>query len=232
MLLAEHRRKARERDADVAREAILNAAETIFAHDGFSGARVDHIAEAADYNKALIFHYFDDKLGLYQALMSRTKEGIFAQLGAAFDRVFADGDGAVTAGRIHDFAADCVRAVFDYYSAHPQAARIMAWEAAEGWRAFAACAPQTPESWSSRASDLLRRAQEVGIVRADLDPVIMFTMVMSLPLIHLVSLPRYQLIFPAIDFTSPEALAHAREQIIELVVRGTLAHPKYSPEEA
>jgi TetR/AcrR family transcriptional regulator len=232
MELAEQRRKARERDADVAREALLNAAETIFARDGFSGARVDDIAAAAGYNKALIFHYFGDKLGLYQALMSRTKESIFAQLGAAFDRFFADGNGAVTATRIHDFAADCFRAVFDYYSSHPQAARIMAWEAAEGWRTFAACAPQTPEGWSTRAGDLLRRAQEQGVVRAELDPVIMFSMVMSLPLIHIVSLPRYRLIFPAIDFTSPEALAHAREQIIELVVRGTLAHPDYSPEEA
>ena len=229
MQLAEQRRKGRERDADVAREAILNAAETIFARNGFSGARVDDIATAAGYNKALIFHYFDDKLGLYQALMSRTKESIFTELGAAFDRFFADGHGgtgAVTARRIHDFAADCVRAIFDYYSQHRDAARIMAWEAAEGWRTFATCAPQTPQNWSTRGDDLLRRAQAAGVVRADLDPVIMFTLVMSLPLIHLISLPRYQLIFPTFDFTSPEGLAHAREQIIELVVRGALAHPE------
>lgn len=226
MQLAEQRRKGRERDADVAREVILNAAEMTFARDGFSGARVDDIAVAAGYNKALIFHYFGDKLGLYQALMSRTKEGIFAELGAAFDRFFADGTDAITARRIHEFAADCVRAVFVYYCSHPQAARIMAWEAAEGWRTFATCAPQTPQNWSTRGDDLLRRAQTAGVVRGDLDPVIMFTMVMSLPLIHLVSLPRYQLIFPDYDFTSPEGLAHAREQIIELVVRGALAHPE------
>ena len=229
MQLAEQRRKGRERDADVAREAILNAAETIFARNGFSGARVDDIATAAGYNKALIFHYFGDKLGLYQAQMTRTKESIFAQLGAAFDRVFPDGQGgsgAVTARRIHDFVADCVRAVFDYYGTHPQAARIMTWEAAEGWGTFAKCAPPTPVSWSTRAGELVRQAQAAGVVRADLDPVIMFTVVMGLPLIHMVSLPRYQLTFPTIDFTSPEALAHAREQIIELVVRGALAHPE------
>src|SRR5512146_2538799 len=87
-------RVGRERDAEAAREAILNAAETIFARDGFSGARVDDIAQSAGYNKALIFHYFDDKLGLYRALMSRTKERVFAQLNAAVDRFFGNGDEA------------------------------------------------------------------------------------------------------------------------------------------
>ena len=52
----------RERDAEVARGAILDAAEEIFAREGFDGARVDAIAEASGYNKSLIFHYFEDKL--------------------------------------------------------------------------------------------------------------------------------------------------------------------------
>ena len=72
-------RTGRERDAEAAREAILNAAQEIFARDGFSGARVDDIAHTAGYNKALIFHYFGDKLGLYRAMMSRTKQRLFAR---------------------------------------------------------------------------------------------------------------------------------------------------------
>jgi len=37
-------RTGRGRDAETAREATLNAAEEVFARDGFSGARVDDIA--------------------------------------------------------------------------------------------------------------------------------------------------------------------------------------------
>jgi hypothetical protein len=60
-------------------------------------------------------------------------------------------------------------------------------------------------------------------VRADLDPRLLYTTVMSLPLIHLISLSRFAAMFPDADFTSPAALAHAREQITELVLRGILS---------
>src|SRR5258708_3094500 len=57
----------RERDAEVAREAILKAAEEVFAREGFAGARIDTIAAESGYNKSLIFHYFGGKEGLYLA---------------------------------------------------------------------------------------------------------------------------------------------------------------------
>src|SRR5437660_9610002 len=64
-------RPKRERDAEVAWKSILDAAEEIFAEHGFDGARIDAIAAASVYNKSLIFHYFDDKLGLYTAVLKR-----------------------------------------------------------------------------------------------------------------------------------------------------------------
>src|SRR5271157_4011967 len=67
-------RRGRTHDAAGAREAILNAAEEVFAQHGFDGARIDVIAAAAHYNKSLIFQYFDDKLGLYNAVIRRADE--------------------------------------------------------------------------------------------------------------------------------------------------------------
>lgn len=40
----------RERAADIARRAILDAAEEAFAAHGFAGARIDAIARASGYN--------------------------------------------------------------------------------------------------------------------------------------------------------------------------------------
>jgi len=173
--------------------------------------------------KMLIFHYFDDKLGLYRALMLRTKQHLFARFEEIFDRIFA-GDGEhVTAGHVRMLAAEYLGALFDLGAEHPQAARILAWEAAEGWQTFASCAPSTPETWSQRALALLKRAQVAGIVRTELDPLVFFTTLISLPLIHLVSLPRFAAVFPGADFTSPAAIAHAREQITDLVLHGILS---------
>ena len=215
-------RAGRERAAEAAREAILNAAQEIFARDGFSGARVDDIAHHAGYNKALIFHYFDDKLGLYRALMLRTKQHLFARFAETFDRLFADDDERVTAAHVRALATESLDALFDLFLQHPEAGRILAWEAAEGWQTYVSCAPSTPNSWLQRVQVLLERAQAAGVVRAELDPRLLFTTLISLPLIHLISLPRFAAMFPATDFTSPAAIAHAREQITELVLCGIL----------
>jgi len=213
----------RERDAEAARDAILGAAKEIFARDGFSGARVDDIAHQAGYNKALIFHYFDDKLGLYRALMLQTKQHLFARFEEAFDHIFAGGGEHVTAERIRMLTDEYLDTLFDFGAEHPQAVRILAWEAAEGWQTFASCAPTKLEGWPERALALLERAQAAGIVRAELDPRLLFTTLISLPLIHLASLPRFAAMFPGADFTSPAAIAHARKQITDLLLYGILS---------
>ena len=212
----------RERDAETAREALLDAAQEIFARDGFSGARVDDIAHHAGYNKALIFHYFDDKLGLYRALMLRTKQYIFSRFEEAYQRIFEGDAEHVTAERIAALAAWYLAALFDLTTEHPEAVRILAWEAAEGWQTFSSCAPPMPAAWSQRVVALLERAQAAGIVRPELDPHLLFSTLVSLPLMHLISLPRFAAMFPETDFTSQGAIAHAREQITGLVLRGIL----------
>lgn len=50
------------------RGRILDAATEEFAAHGFAGARVDAIARSAGCNKQLIYHYFGNKSGLYEAV--------------------------------------------------------------------------------------------------------------------------------------------------------------------
>jgi TetR/AcrR family transcriptional regulator len=70
----------RSRDAEKTREAILNAAEAVFAEYGFGRARIDAIAQVADYNKSLIGQYFGDKLGLYAEVLKRADRELDALL--------------------------------------------------------------------------------------------------------------------------------------------------------
>jgi AcrR family transcriptional regulator len=78
-------------DVDSSRDRILTAAREAFAAVGFAGARVDGIARAAGCNKQLIYHYFGDKAGLYEAVVrdvlkapppmgALTREGLAEQL--------------------------------------------------------------------------------------------------------------------------------------------------------
>ncbi len=66
-----HARKARVRGHSLlsSREALLSAAERIFAEVGLEGARTDAIAAAAGVNKALLYYYFKSKEDLYEAVL-------------------------------------------------------------------------------------------------------------------------------------------------------------------
>lgn len=57
------------------RAAILSAAERIFAEAGLAGARIDAIAAAAGVNKALLYYYFENKDGLYLAVLEERMRG-------------------------------------------------------------------------------------------------------------------------------------------------------------
>lgn len=52
------------------RDRILDAAIREFSRAGAAGARVEAVAREAGVNKQLIYHYFGDKNGLYEAVMT------------------------------------------------------------------------------------------------------------------------------------------------------------------
>ncbi len=92
----------RERDAEVAREAILEAAEEVFAREGFDGARIDTIAAEAGYNKSLLFHYFGDKEGLYRAIVKKLKASMGSELMEPLT-IFAQSSDEMSAERVRFF---------------------------------------------------------------------------------------------------------------------------------
>ncbi len=61
--------KPKTRDADATRARILAAAKQEFADYGLGGARVDVIAERANANKRMIYHYFGNKEALFRTVL-------------------------------------------------------------------------------------------------------------------------------------------------------------------
>jgi len=215
----EHARK-RERDADATRRTLLEAAEQVFARDGFGGARIDAIAEAAGYNKSLIFQYFDDKLGLYQAVVGRMKRRVEEELGRLLAPYVAE---EPSPQRVRAFIEEAMRWSFDHYRAHPHDRAILIWETAEGWRTFNCIhTEQERMRWHLTATGFVRWAQAAGVVCSDLDADVLLANAMGMALFYLASLPRLRLMFPEADFSSPAALDRAREQLVGLMLHGTM----------
>ena len=58
-------------NAEQTKNRILISATEAFAHNGFSGAHVAEIAEKANVNVALLYRYFGNKEGLFEAVLDR-----------------------------------------------------------------------------------------------------------------------------------------------------------------
>jgi TetR/AcrR family transcriptional regulator len=218
-------RRGRAHDAKGAREAILNAAEAVFAQHGFDGARIDAIAAEAGYNKSLLFQYFGDKLGLYAEVNKRIDRDI-NELGV---RVLAplleDENIASDAYRFRTFLETTIGALFDYLLEHPRLVRIILWEQAEGWQTYAKIFSQFETEDVDQLRTLFVKARRAGLLRSDFDPLIQLVMAEQMCWSYLATIPLYQLMLPGEDQSSAVALARAREFIIAFVVSGMMVDP-------
>ncbi len=67
----------------VTREHILQAALKRFAHSGYSAASVQQIVDDADVSKPALYYYFQDKAGLFQALVDEAHDQRYRLMQAA-----------------------------------------------------------------------------------------------------------------------------------------------------
>lgn len=103
------------RDAEATKQRLIAAGRAEFAARGLNGARVDRIAEAAQANKAQIYHYFQSKAGLFDAVW----EDVVREAVEGLPLDVADLPGAA--------ALLC-----DAYVDHPELSRLITWRRLEG----------------------------------------------------------------------------------------------------
>ncbi len=218
------KRRGRMHDAEGAREAILNAGEEVFAEHGFDGARIDAIAKASGYNKSLIFQYFGDKLGLYAAVIRRADEQTRTWQNEALSALSAT-ELDISVDQIKNLLRMYVGEYFDYLVEHPHIMRIYNWEMAEGWQTFSKILTQRDFDDVDEFMPVLTRLQDAGMLRSKPEPILQFSHAIFSCLAFLALPSLYKTLMPAVDFTSPAELAHAREFLVDFVVRGLLITP-------
>jgi AcrR family transcriptional regulator len=148
-------------EAGLLRTRILEAAASEFSSFGFKGARIERVAQEAGCNRALVYFYFKDKAGLFQAVLDEAAEYRAGQM-AAQPRTLSE-------GMIYWFRRNM---------AEPRRIRLIMQEAlAED--------PQTPIprrriDYLGRQLEVVKAFQEAGLLRSDIDARELLTIILAL----------------------------------------------------
>ena len=185
-------------DAQATRRRLLDAAYAEFAQYGIAGARVDRIGEAADSNKAQIYHYFGGKTQLFDAVCEQAIQQMEAEV--PFDPYDLPG-----------YAARLVR----LHERRPEIMRLCTWQRLE--RAETELNPEAVAHARSQI-DAIARAQKAGDLPAHLHPGFLLGFVLHLATGWVSVSPEYE---AAIDVPDPED----RARQVENAVRALLTAP-------
>lgn len=153
------------------RNDILLVAREEFAANGLSGARVDAIAERTATSKRMIYYHFGSKEGLYLAVLEHAYAGIRK---VEDELKLAEADPVEAMRRLIDFT-------FDYDEANPEFIRLVTIEnihRAEHMRQSTVLS-QLNVSVISTIEAILRRGQESGAFRREVDPIDLHMLISS-----------------------------------------------------
>jgi TetR/AcrR family transcriptional regulator len=134
-------------------DAILKAAEAVFAERGFSGATTAEIATRAGLPKANLHYYFPTKVALYR----RVLRGVLDAWLSAADTFDSSGDPAEALGRY-------IAAKMDLARERPQGSRIFASEILRGAPEIQDFLETTLRQWVEARSATVERWVAAGVL--------------------------------------------------------------------
>lgn len=140
--------------------AILDAAEPLFAQQGFAATTIKQIGSAAGVNPALIYYYFGSKEELYRRLLVHL-----------FTTIAARGSAQLAAAPSPEAAVRALMGVQNQVlSGHPSIVRLMAREMADHGAAHAQEGiAQLAATAFARLLAFIEEGQRAGVFRDDLD---------------------------------------------------------------
>ncbi|MER7555742.1 TetR/AcrR family transcriptional regulator [Nocardioides sp. NPDC126508] len=203
------------RDAERTRSELLEVATEVFSEQGYSGARVDEIAERTRTTKRMIYYYFGGKEGLFLAVLE-----------AAYRRI-RELEQNLHAGDLEP--VDAIRRIaeltFDHHVDHPDFIRLVSvenihrgrhMEKVESLRELGAPAASVLE-------DVLARGRASGELRADVDAVDVHMMISAYCVFQVANSATFGFLFGR-DMLAPDVRERNRRILGDIVVGWLTAH--------
>ena len=206
----------RTNDPEATKRNIIEIATDEFAEKGFSGARVDEIAARTNTSKRMIYYYFEDKAGLFVAVLEEAYRRIRA-IEASLNLDHLEPESALRA---------LVAFTFDYQNANEDFIRlVMVENIHKGVHLARSRAIQELNvSVITVIRDIYERGREAGVFREGIDAIDLHMTISALCFFNVSNRASFSQIFKR-PMTTPEALARRREIVVDTVVRFVKKNP-------
>ena len=194
------------------REAVLDAAERLFAERGFEATSLTDVGAAAGVSRGTPGYFFGSKADLYRAVLERCFSEVRSAVRSGRERALASGEPRETV------LAGVVSEYFDFITANPNFVRLIEWEALTGGRTLQDVPPHVEAAQEALAA----LTDEVALDSAHPEEAAQLLLsVIGLcwfPLVHSGTMLRAM----GIDAADPSFLQARKRHVIDLVLSGTL----------
>lgn len=200
----------RQKNADATRKNILEEAMREFSQNGYSGSRVDTIADKTRTSKRMIYYYFDSKEGLYLEVLKECYKGI-RNLELA---VHLEDLPPMLALR------KLVELTVDYQSTHSDFIRLIMTENIHQGKYIRQVKDlkNLNKPIIDLLTDLCKRGVEEGVFRRDIDPIDLHMNISALSFFNVSNQYTFGFLFDR-DFSDKRIRADRREAIVDVILR-------------
>jgi AcrR family transcriptional regulator len=190
----------------------LTAAREVFVEHGFTGARTSAIAKKAEVPQGLIYHYFQSKEDLFDAVMEEVFSPYFGRMHEMLSAAEEPDPGLLE---------NSVRIYFHFLRSNPHVPRLLAWWMADqGWEDKPLTRKQSEaESVERLGAQRIAEGQAAGFIRSDLDPAFVIKTFVDLCLMWHLSKGNHMLPC-SVDADSGDLDLEYLEHMVEVFFRG------------
>ncbi len=200
----------KERNATRSREAILDAAEHLFAERGYDATSLTDVGSSAGVSRGTPGYFFGSKEQLYRDVLERCLERVRSAVRNGHERALASHESpeVVLAGAVGEY--------FDFITANPDFVRLLEREALDGGKQIATLPPHleaAQEALSTIVTELALEPADQGEARQ------LIVSMLALSWFHVVHAPTV-LRALGLDAADPAFREERRRHVVNLVVQG------------
>ncbi len=206
------------RDPERTQARLLQAATAEFAAHGYAGARIARIAKRAGANQRMVYHYFGNKAGLYEAVFIHLDEDMMRRLAPVLGQLGKEPLAAL---------GEAVRQFFDLMRRHPEYSRLTVADmlTRKGPLPYEFTERDPGLQMLTQLRPLIEQGRAQGQLTDRTDVLLAAVAVMMFCLIYPLVTNRLGPFYDVLGVPAADRDAFAREQLVNLLLFG-IAGPK------